>query len=206
MGVNMNIGTLLTKAARTFPNRLAIAHGPRQLTYAQFNNRVNRLANALKHLGIKQGDNVALLQYNYPEMLESIFACFKAGYGAVPINWRLHPKEFAFIINHSESHALIISPEFNNAVIDIRDGISNARHLITLADAERELLDYEELISIGSDQFSDASVAPDDIAWLFYTSGTTGTPKGAMLTHRNLLGMTMNFFADICVEFLKLSF
>jgi len=66
----MNIGTLLTKSARTFPNKLAIVHWPKKLTYAEFNARANRLANALKKLGVGRGNNVALLQYNYPEMLE----------------------------------------------------------------------------------------------------------------------------------------
>jgi acyl-CoA synthetase (AMP-forming)/AMP-acid ligase II len=194
----MNVGTLLTKSARTFPDNLALAHGPEKWTYAQFNSRVNRLANALSKLGIKQGDNVALVQYNYAETLESIFACFKAGYGAVPINFRLHPNEFAFIIDHSQARAVILSPEFNEAMIDIRDRIPQARHLITLSGAEGELLDYEKLVSAESDHWEDAHVQPDDLAWLFYTSGTTGLPKGAMLTHRNLVAMTMNFYADIC--------
>jgi len=197
----MNIGTLLTKSARTFPDKLAIAYGPKRLTYAQFNSRVNRLANALCNLGIRQGDNVALLQYNYPETLESIFACFKVGCGAVPINWRLHPNEYAFIIDHSEAKAVIVSSEFNKSIIEIRDRIPKAQHLITIADAEGELIDYEKLISAESDQFVDVDVQPDDLAWLFYTSGTTGLPKGAMLTHRNLLAMTMNFYADICPGF-----
>ena len=197
----MNVGRLLTKSARTFPGNLAIAHGSKRLTYAQFNSRVNRLANALYRLDIKQGDNIAVLQYNYPETLESIFACFKTGCGAVPINFRLHPKEFAFIIDHSEARAVILSPEFNEAIIDIRDRIPQARHLITLSGAEGELLDYENLISKEPDQFEDAHVQPDDLAWLFYTSGTTGMPKGAMLTHRNLIAMTMNFYADICPGF-----
>ena len=197
----MNVGELLTKSARTFPGNLAIAHGSKRLTYAQFNSRVNRLANALYKLGIKQGDNIAVLQYNYPETLESIFTCFKAGCGAVPINFRLHPKEFAFIIDHSEARAVILSPEFNEAIIDIRDRIPQARHLIILSGAEGQLLDYENLISEEPDQFEDAHVQPDDLAWLFYTSGTTGMPKGAMLTHRNLIAMTMNFYADICPGF-----
>ncbi len=197
----MNIGSLLTRSARTFPNNPAIVHGPKKLTYAQFNSRTNHLANALYKLGIRQGDNIALVQYNYPEMLESLFACFKAGCGAVPINFRLHPNEFAFIIDHSEAKAVIVSPEFNEAIIDIRDRILQARHLITLSGAEGELLDYEKLISAGPDQWEDAHVQPEDLAWLFYTSGTTGLPKGAMLTHRNLLAMTMNFYADICPGF-----
>jgi acyl-CoA synthetase (AMP-forming)/AMP-acid ligase II len=197
----MNVGKLLTKSAQTYPDKLAIAHGPKRLNYAQFNARSNRMANALYKLGLKQGDNVALLQYNYPEMLESMFACFKAGCGAVPINWRLHPKEFAFIMDHSEAKAAVLSPEFNEAILEVRDRIPNVRSLITLGHAEGELLDYEALLSRESKDFEDTVVHPDDLAWLFYTSGTTGLPKGAMLTHRNLLAMTMNFYADICPGF-----
>jgi len=197
----VNVSQLLTKSAKTFPENLALVHGPKSLTYAQFNARVNRLANALCRLGIQQGDNVAILQYNYPETLESIFACFKVGCGAVPINFRLHPNEFAFIIDHSEAKAVILSPEFNEAIIGIRERIPNVRHLITLSCAQGEILDYEELLPVESDQFRDADVQPDDLAWLFYTSGTTGMPKGAMLTHRNLIATTMNFYADICPGF-----
>jgi acyl-CoA synthetase (AMP-forming)/AMP-acid ligase II len=197
----MNVGKFLTKSARTFPDKAALVHGRKKLSYAQFNARANRLANALYGLGMKQGDNVALLQYNCPEMLESMFACFKAGLGAVPINWRLHPKEFAFIIDHSEAKGVIVSEEFNESILEIRDQIPEARHLITLRGAGGELLDYEELLLKGSEAFRDADVEPDDLAWLFYTSGTTGMPKGAMLTHRNLVAMSMNFYADICPGF-----
>jgi len=197
----MNISMLLTKSARTFPSNLAIVYGKKKYTYAQFNSRVNCLANALNKLDIHQGDNVAILQYNYPETLESIFACFKVGCGAVPINFRLHPNEFSFIIDNSEAKAIILSPEFNDSVLNVRDRMPNVNHLITLNSAKGVLLNYEKLISDESDQYADVDVLPDDLAWLFYTSGTTGNPKGAMLTHRNLLAMVMNFYADICPEF-----
>ncbi len=197
----MNIGQLLTKSARTFPENLAIAYGSKELTYAEFNVRANRLANGLNKLGVQQGDNVAVLMYNCPEMLESMFACFKAGCGTIPINFRLHPREFAFIINHSEAKVVIISPEFSEAIIDIRDDIPQVSCIISVPEAREPFLDYETVLSAESDQFEDADVAPDDVAWLFYTSGTTGQPKGAMLTHRNLLGMTMNFYADMCPGF-----
>ena len=197
----MNIGQLLTKSARTFPENLAIAYGPKELTYAEFNARTNRLANGLNRLGVQQGDNVAVLMYNCPEMLESMFACFKAGFGTIPINFRLHPREFAFIINHSEAKAVIVSAEFNDAIIDIRDDIPRVSSIISASEAQEPLLNYETVLSAASDQFEDAEVASDDVAWLFYTSGTTGQPKGAMLTHRNLLGMTMNFYADMCPGF-----
>lgn len=159
------------------------------------------MANALHGLGIRYGDNVAILQQNYPETLESIFGCFKLGCGAVPINWRLHPNEFAFIIDHSEAKTVILSPEFKESIMEIRERIPKVKILITLSGAKGDLLDYEKLLSAASDQFVDAEVKPDDLAWLFYTSGTTGLPKGAMLTHRNLLAMTMNFYADICPGF-----
>ncbi len=193
----MNIGKLLSKSATSFPGKLAIAHGSTRLDYACFNARANQLANALRKLGVRQRDNVALLMHNCPEMLESMFACFKAGCGAVPINFRLHSSEFAFIISHSESRAVLVSPEFNDAILEIRDQIPRARHLIAVAEARAQLLDYEALLAAESAHLEDAEVECDDVAWIFYTSGTTGQPKGAMLTHRNLLAMTMNFYADI---------
>ena len=197
----MNIGQCLTKSARTFPNNLAIAHGERRLSYAKFNSRANRLANALYRHGIQQGDNVAVLMYNCPEMLESMFAGFKTGCGVIPINFRLHPKEYAFIIKHSEAKAVIVSPEFNEEIIKICDLFPCVKTIITVSGARDNLLDYESLLSAESDQYDDADVDADDVAWIFYTSGTTGSPKGAMLTHRNLLSMTMNFYADMAPGF-----
>ena len=141
----MNIGKLLSKSARTFPENLAIAHGSRQLTYAQFNARANRLSNALYMLGVAQRDNVAILMYSRPEMLESMFACFKAGYEAVPINFRLHPKEFAFIIDHSEAKAVIVSPEFNESIAQIKDQIPQVRHITTVSGTLGDNRDIKEI-------------------------------------------------------------
>ncbi len=197
----MNLSMLLTKSARTYPDKTAIIYGLKKLSFKKFNARCNQLANALTQLGLKPKDNVAVLQYNYPQTYESIFACFKAGLGVVPINFRLHPKEFSFIINHSNARAVILSSEFNESILNSVELIPKVRHLITLSDANRELLDYETLLSAESDIFPDKDVQPDDLAWLFYTSGTTGMPKGATLTHRNLIAMTMNFYADICPGF-----
>ena len=87
----MNIGDLLTRAAGTFPGKPAVIYGEQDLDYAEFDGRVNRLAGALYRLGLEPGDTAAVLMHNRPEMLESIFACFKAGCAAVPLNFRLHP-------------------------------------------------------------------------------------------------------------------
>ena len=197
----MNMGQCLTKSARTFPDNLAIAYGKRKLSYANFNSRANRLANALCKCGIQQGDNVAVLMYNCPQMLESMFAGFKAGCGVIPINFRLHPKEYAFIIKHSEAKAVIVSPEFNEEIIKIFAHFPRVKSIIAVTGARDNLLDYESLLSAESDQFDDVDVDADEVAWIFYTSGTTGQPKGAMLTHRNLLSMTMNFYADMAPGF-----
>ncbi len=197
----MNIGKLLTKSARTFPENLAITCGTKELTYAEFNDRANRLANGLNRLGVRPGDNVAVLMYNCPEMLESMFACFKAGCGVIPINFRLHPREFAFIIDHSEAKVVIISSEFSEAMVDVHGDLPRVSDILTVSTVPEPFLAYERVLSAESDQFEDVEVAPDDVAWLFYTSGTTGLPKGAMLTHRNLLAMTMNFYADMCPGF-----
>ena len=197
----MNLSNLLTQTARLFPDKIAIKHGPKTMTYAQFNSRANRLANALRSLGIRQGDNIAILQYNCPEFYETLFACFKCGCGTIPINFRLHPKEFAFIIDHSEAKAVILSKEFNTPILGIRARIPGVKHLIGLSGNGEDFIDYEELLLNSPGSVVDVDVAPDDLAWLFYTSGTTGMPKGAMLTHRILLAMTMGCYADMCPGF-----
>ena len=193
----MNIGTLLTKSARTYPERLAIAYGDYELTYKQFNQRANRLANAFRALGIEKGRNVAILMQNCPEFIEGLYACFKAGIGAVPINFRLHPEECAFIIDNSEAVAVILADDFRDSLYGLRDRMPMVRHYICVTEPLPGMLHYETLIGQQSHEFTDVYVEGDHLAWLFYTSGTTGRPKGAMLTHHNLMTMTMNFFADI---------
>ena len=125
----------------------------------------------------------------------------QSGLRAVPINFRLHPREFAYIINHCEAKAVLISPEFNESILEYRGQFPSVAHIVALAGACNEILDYEALVSAQSPNFIDAEVTCEDVAWLFYTSGTTGRPKGAMLTHRNLLAMTMSFYADMCPGF-----
>ena len=193
----MNVGTLFSNSARTFPNNLAICYGDKEWTYAQANARINQLANAFKNLGIKKQEHVAILQFNCPQMIETLSACFKARICAVPINWRLHPKEYSFIIDHSDSVAVVFTEDFRDPLYSLRKDMPKVKHYICLSNAKEDMLDYEELIKNQSPEFDDVEVSKDDLAWLFYTSGTTGTPKGAMLTHGNLLAMTMNFFADM---------
>jgi len=193
----MNVGQFLTKAARNFPHNTAIVRGEQSWTYDEFNRRTSQLCHALTAQGLEPGDNVALLMTNCGEMLEAMFACFRSGYGAVPINFRLHPNEFAYIIDHSQSRVVITSPEFNEPLQSVIDLVPRVESVITTDGASGEVLDYESLLADQPHECSDVDVDPDDVAWLFYTSGTTGRPKGAMLTHRNLVAMSMGFFTDM---------
>ena len=193
----MNVGTLYTKTARNFPENLAIAYGSYELTYQQSNERINRLSNALRGLRIQKGSNVAILLHNCPEFLETLFACFKAGLGAVPINFRLHPKECSFIIDNSEAEAVILGDDFRDSIYALKAEMPRVKHFICTTDPVEGMLVYESLLENQPILFRDEEVERDHLAWIFYTSGTTGRPKGAMLTHHNLMAMTMNFFADM---------
>ena len=190
----MNLGILLSKAAATYSERIALAYGPNSETYSQLDARVNSLANGLLQMGIRKGDSVAILQYNSPPLLETLYACFKAGFVAVPMNARLHESEVSFICEHSEASAIIFSPEFKETVRSVPNAGGKMR-LISLDGSGGEFIPYDKVS--GSADEPKSEVTLNDVAWLFYTSGTTGRPKGAMLTHRNLLSMTTNFLADV---------
>jgi acyl-CoA synthetase (AMP-forming)/AMP-acid ligase II len=179
-----NVGPLFAKAARTFPERLAIAYGDYELNYRQ--------ANALRGLEITKGAKVAILLHNCPEFLEMLFTCFKAGLGAVPINFRPHPRECSFIIDNSESEAVLLGDNFRNSLYAFKKEMPRVKHYFCISDPLDGMTAYESLLRGQSAQFTDEEVARDDLAWIFYPSGTTGRPKGAMLTHHVL--MTMNFF------------
>jgi acyl-CoA synthetase (AMP-forming)/AMP-acid ligase II len=193
----LNVGTFFTKSARTFPERLAIAYGDYELTYHQANARINRLANALRRLGIQKGSNVAILLHNCPQFIEILFACFKAGIGTVPLNFRLHPKECAFIIDNSEAVAVFLGDDFKDSLYTLKREMPKLKHYICVSEPLEGMISYETLLQGQSTVFIDEKVERDDLAWIFYTSGTTGRPKGAMLTHHVLMMMTMNFYADM---------
>jgi acyl-CoA synthetase (AMP-forming)/AMP-acid ligase II len=200
----MNLGYMLTRSSAAYPDHLAIIHGNLSLTYREFNERVNKVASALLQLGLERGDRVAIFSPNRPEILEVLFASWKAGLVAVPMNFRLHHDEVRYILNHSEAKVLVYAGVFQDAIDRIAEELSATNILVCLdhlggkeRSSFQSVFHYRELLDRGkADEFV-ASVDGDDLAWLFYTSGTTGRPKGAMLTHRNLLLMTLNVCADI---------
>jgi len=175
----MNLAHLLLRTARWLPERPALAVGPRAVrTYGQMASRVARLASGFSsRLKLQPRDRVALAMKNCPEYYELLFACWHAGLCPVPMNAKLHPKEFAYILENSGAKACFATPDLESAVPGA--------------------MPVKEIEKLLSEPEQPADVDPNDVAWLFYTSGTTGVPKGAMLTHRNMLFQTHAYFADI---------
>jgi acyl-CoA synthetase (AMP-forming)/AMP-acid ligase II len=188
----MNVASFLTKAARSFAERPAVSRGTElHLTYGALANRVAQLAGTLAHrCGLQPGDRVALAMSNSPEYIELLYAVWHAGLTAVPMNARLHQREFTYILEHSGARLCFATPDLVATVAPLTREVAHLEAVIATGDA-----DYKALCTGKSMPLRD--VAPEAIAWLFYTSGTTGQPKGAMLTHRNLLVMTLSYFADI---------
>lgn len=193
----MNIGSTLTQAAAAHPDHPAIIHGDKTLSYRAFNERANRLASQLRMRGIRQGDRVGILQRNGPELLETLFATFKAGAVAVPINARSHPKEFAYILEDSGCRAIVFSDDFAAGLETVRHILPDLGILIAIGEAPAWSTSYEDLVAGGDPADADIDCAPHALAWLFYTSGTTGKPKGAMNCHANLQFMSDHYPREV---------
>ena len=192
----MNLALLLSRAARAHGGKPALVQGEKILDYGEFNRRAGRLAGALRQLGVRSGDRVAILQHNAPPFLETLFALFRLGAVAVPLNFRLHPREIRYILEQSLATAVIHGDFFKPRIPQARRETSVRHWISTGGPASTDSLGYEDLLAQGPEIPDDFELEEDALAWLFYTSGTTGKPKGAMLSHRNLLSMTMSFFAD----------
>lgn len=184
--LRVNVATLLSATAVRRPDRAAWIHGGEQASYADLADRVARLAGGLRRSGLGPGDRLVLVLPNGPALFELLWACFWAGLVAVPVSRHLHPREVAYVAQQSAAAAMAVAEPTREAIAQLDPAIA-----VIWTDSP----EYRDLSD--GDARPAADVAPDAAAWLFYTSGTTGRPKGAKLTHRNLLAMTMNYYADI---------
>lgn len=186
----MNMGLHLTRSAQRFADRTAIVHRDVRLTYREWNRRVNKLANGLTSLGLKKGDHVAFYSPNRHHILEAFYACHKTGLVTVPLNARVSIPEAVQMLNNSESNAMILGEEFVESINGVRSQIETVSHYIATSKALADMIDYETLLGISSLEEPDAQVGLDDMVSIEYTSGTSGSLKAAMLTHRNFLSMS----------------
>ncbi|MBK7279138.1 MAG: AMP-binding protein [Betaproteobacteria bacterium] len=188
----MNLAQLLVRAARVHPERPAVLVGDRpQWTYRELADRTSRLAGHLRNgLGLQPGDRVAVYMTNHVAYLEVLYAAWWAGLAVVPINAKLHPREVEFILGDAGAAVLFVSDDLAADLQPLLGGLPALRRAFTPGDPA-----YETALAAPS--VAPAHRAPDDLAWLFYTSGTTGRPKGVMQTHRNLYAMTSCYFIDV---------
>jgi long-chain acyl-CoA synthetase len=180
----MNIAELLAQSARTFGHRPAVSLGGSTFsTYAGLRDRAATLAVGLRARGVPEGGRVVIYMGNRAEYLEMLFGIWAAGCIAVPVNAKLHPNEVDYVLANSGATLLFT---------DKAEEMAGFQETVAV-----ESPDYAALMA-ESAPFHPAQAAPEDPAWIFYTSGTTGRPKGAVLNHRNLWAMTLSFLADIC--------
>ena len=183
----MNLSLGLAQVARRSPEHTAILWGGGKLSYGGFEDQVARIAGALRDRhGLKPGDRIGMAMENSAEFLPVLYAIWRAGMTAVPMNAKLHPRELAWILENAGAPLCIATPKLADAL----GSVAGVPPVIATGSA-----DYAALLA--GDTMTRVASGPDDPAWVFYTSGTTGRPKGAVLTHRNLTAMSLAYVADV---------
>jgi fatty-acyl-CoA synthase len=187
----------LRYAEQQFPQRTAIVCGKERFTYAQFAERVSRLAGALRKAGVQPGDRVAFLSTNCHRLLEAYYGVIEAGAVLLPLNIRLTPQELAYVLNDSGSRVLFFHSYFAELVERFRGSLASVEAFYTLDQAVARdwarAQNYEELLGDAVPHRAEIMhVDEDALAELFYTSGTSAEPKGVMLTHRNIYLHALN--------------
>ena len=175
------------RARRLYGEREAVVDGNLRLTYEQFFDRCDRWSQVLQEkLGVGYGDRVAYIAPNTHAQLESFYSVPQLGAVVVPINYRLTPDDFAYIIGHSGATVVCAHSDYLDAVDGIRDQIPNVEHFVALEGGPRDgWLDYEQLVKAATGEFLRPQINESDLLSINYTSGTTSRPKGVMITHRN---------------------
>lgn len=192
----MNTSAFLLQVARYRGDDPAIRWGEEVITYREFYERSLALGGNLLARGLKRGDRVAFVLANSPRILETMYGCFAAGLVVVPVNARLHPQEISYIVENSGAKALIHGPEYQSGITAIIGKFAGLELRVCTAPAQGAV-DYRELLDVAQALDKPAEVLPDETAWLFYTSGTTGRPKGATWTHRTIQTVILNYLADV---------
>ncbi|MFC9549281.1 long-chain-fatty-acid--CoA ligase [Rhodococcus sp. NPDC056960] len=181
----MLVSDIVEYGARKHPDRIALRFEDDTVSYAELRDRSRRLAGAL--LGVAApGDRVAILSTNCTEYFDCYYGVPMAGMALTILNFRLHPGQIAALIEHSGATVLIVAAEFATVVEQIRDQIPSVHTVVSIG-ATPGTIGWDEFVGTGPADPPSVRPTPDDLAWLVYTSGTTGTPKGVMISHRNLV-------------------
>jgi acyl-CoA synthetase (AMP-forming)/AMP-acid ligase II len=192
----MQITLALHGAVQQYPDRTATVFGDRVRTYGQSCQRIARLAGALRGMGVGEGDRIGILALNSDRYHEYLLAVPWAGAVVVPLNIRWTPAEITYALRESGTRVLLVDDAFAAMAADLQAECDSLTELIFCGDGQRpqELLDYEQLVA-GSEPIEDTRRRDGELFGLFYTGGTTGVPKGVMLSHRNVLSSTTSLIA-----------
>ncbi len=186
----MGLYNLLENTSLIYPDKIAVVCGNRSFTYLQLKSRVDKIAGSFRSLGIRKGDRIAIFHQNCHIFLESYFAAAKIGAVLVPINYRLNKEDFVYILNDSQAEILITQTEFY-------DPVDRDKYDVPLI---KVIVEYEALLERGTnDSEQEVLIEDADIAQIYYTSGTTGRPKGVILTHGNNLEHARASISEFCL-------
>ena len=189
-------GDIARLNAAAFGDKPAFVGAGTSVSFAEVNARINRLDNALAGLGLAQGDRVAVLSRNRPELFE-VYGVAKGGLVAVPLNWRLAARELLHPLKDSRPHAIVAEPNFTPVIDALRPELASVRHFIVLGEARDGWSGYESVLAGASADEPRFEANPEDALCLTYSSGTTGIPKGAIITHRGALNNCRAMIEDM---------
>ena len=199
--IKVTIPYLLRRAAFKFPDREAIISESGRWSYKQWDKNSNKRANILARYGIKKGDHVATLFFNGNEVLETILALLKLGAVIVPLNVRHSSTELRYIIDHSDASAIIFSREFESVIREIKNYLPKLkRYFFCGIDGPDDMFEFGEGYKKESEEDLTTEIGEKDIAFILYTAGTTGRPKGVLLSHSNWIWTATNAALDADVQ------
>lgn len=189
------IGDIPRKWAKLNPNKESIicySHGETRITWKELNERVFRLASSLLKMGLQKGDHIAIFMDNNHQYMELYYAMAVTGIIPIPLNTRLNKNEIKYIIQNSQAIGIVIEPKYENVLNSIKPGLKEIQYYISAVEKIEGMKFYEDLIKEGLPEDPEIGIDEKDTFFICYTGGTTGLPKGVMLSHRNM----MNWFID----------
>ncbi|MEA3328771.1 MAG: AMP-binding protein [Candidatus Omnitrophota bacterium] len=189
----MDIAKKLREQAERHPDKTSIIFKDKQISFKEIVSRINKLANWLLKAGIKKGDRVAIYLPNSPEYAISYFAVFTVGAVAVPLDVRLTGQELTGVLAHSEAAVLITRPLESFSLQGLSENVEGLKNIVVCFSAEKEKFSFDKITAQESDELPDVKIDDNDLAVLFYTSGTTGHPKAVMWNYKNLDNCPMLF-------------